>query len=237
MKAACGGDAHHKKERWNIDLNTDNTLVNQANQANQPEPSPHKALDAGADELGQSLNEMLAKVRIAGSVMESVSSELHQGTDELKEVSRKTEEATTKILDDSEKVVENHALMSERIASIKAALFDESLKAEENIKADFKALNALLDENKATMLNLVGTLSFQDPAGQQMRKVSSMLKVFQSRLLKMVVTFGENGEGFVPDPELKETLLSELEYSSGGTALDQDLVDRVLKECGFPERQ
>ena len=184
-------------------------------------------------EITKYLNEMLGKIQSAESVMESVSEELPLGTDQISEVTRNTEEATQKILDDTEKVGENHDLMSVQLESLKATLFDESLRSQEKVKADVKELCRLIEDNKQVMFNLVGTLSFQDPAGQQLRKVSHMLQTLQSRMLKMVITFGKKVRGDVVPKKKEEELLSELEYSSEGEAIDQDLVDSVLKGYGF----
>ncbi len=183
--------------------------------------------------LAHFLNEMISKIRTAGTVMESVSNEMNLGTDELTEVGRKTEEATEKILDDSEKVVENHTFMSDRINKIRTRILNEDSVVGEALAQDFEDLEHLLTENKSAMMDLVGTLSFQDPAGQQLRKVASMLKVFQSRILKMVVTFGQRDLESSSNEHNKKDLLDELEYSSDGKVLDQDLVDRVLKDYGF----
>ncbi len=225
IKEEHDGDEAHKAH-----LNMKKSSENHEN-ASKSLMGPDLYAEVG--ELALYLNKMVTKVRTAGSIMESVSSELHIGRDELQDVHRKTEEATTKILDDADKIVENHSLMSERIEDIQTALNHESPIEKENLEANLKHLTQLLDENKLTMMNLVGTLSFQDPAGQQLRKVNAMLKVFQSRLLKMVVTFGQNNPESDPGPEHKEALLSELEYSASGEKLDQQLVDRVLKEYGF----
>lgn len=185
-------------------------------------------------ELAQYLNGMVGKLNSAGSLMESLSSELPFGTDELAEVGRKTEEATQKILDDSDKVIDNHERMSVHLDSLKAALLGEPIQeVEGKIKADIEILCQLLAENKATMFNLVGTLSFQDPAGQQLRKVTHMLKMLQSRVLKMVVGFGQSAGGTPVEQHRQKELMTELEYSSDGEALEQDLVDSVLKEYGF----
>ncbi len=199
-------------------------------------PETHKTHDALYDEVGElakDLTGMVGKFHEAGSEMESVSAQLPFGTDELDEVSRKTEEATQKILDDSDKVIDNNDLMSERLSSLKATLFDESIDAHEQVKEDIKALCTLLEDNKKTMFNLVGTLSFQDPAGQQLRKVTNMLKTLQSRILKIVVNFGHTVGSVDVSENRQEEFLSELEYTSDGKALEQDLVDSVLKEYGF----
>lgn len=184
-------------------------------------------------ELAKDLNGMVGKFQAAGSEMESVSNELPFGTDELAEVGRKTEEATQKILDDADKVIDNNDLMSERLHSLKATLFDESIDAHDKVKGDIKALCELLDENKKTMFNLIGTLSFQDPAGQQLRKVTNMLKTLQARILKLIVNFGHTAGSSDVSEDRQEELLSELEYRSDGEAIEQDLVDSVLKEYGF----
>jgi len=193
----------------------------------------HAALYGEVGELAKDLNGMVGKFQAAGSMMESVSNELPFGTDELSEVGRKTEEATQKILDDADKVIDNNDLMSDRLHSLKATLFDETIEADSKVKEDIKALCELLDDNKKTMFNLVGTLSFQDPTGQQLRKVSNMLKALQSRILKIVVNFGHTAGASEVSEDRQEELLSELEYSSDGEALEQDLVDSVLKEYGF----
>lgn len=193
----------------------------------------HNALYDEVGELAKDLTGMVGKFHVAGSEMESVSNQLPFGTDELDEVGRKTEEATQKILDDSDKVIDNNDLMSERLSSLKSTLFDESIDAHEKVKEDIKALCTLLEENKKTMFNLVGTLSFQDPAGQQLRKVTNMLKTLQSRILKIVVNFGHTVGSVDVSEDRQEEFLSELEYSSDGKALEQDLVDSVLKEYGF----
>jgi len=198
-----------------------------------PAEEDNAALFGEVGELTKYLNEMVAKIQSAESVMESVSEELPLGTDQISEVTRKTEEATQKILDDTEKVSENHDLMTLQLESLKATLFDESLRSQEKIKADVKELCRLIEDNKQVMFNLVGTLSFQDPAGQQLRKVSHMLQSLQSRMLKMVITFGKKVRGDVVPEQQEEALLSELEYSSEGEAIDQDLVDSVLKGYGF----
>ncbi len=209
------------------------------NQITQPAPKApltdekHLDLYGEVGELAQCLNGIVGKLQSAGSMMESVSNQLPSGTDELLEVSRKTEEATQKILDDADVVIDNHDLMSARIESLNERLSSEALNGEIALKEDIAVLSGLLEENKKTMFHLVGTLSFQDPAGQQLRKVTAMLKSFQSRILKMVVTFGQQSSDARVDEDRQEELLSELEYSSDGEQLEQGLVDTVLKEYGF----
>lgn len=193
----------------------------------------HAALYGEVGELAKDLTGIVGRFQAAGSEMESVSNELPFGTDELDEVSRKTEEATQKILDDSDKVIDNNDLMSERLHSLKATLFDESIDEHDKVKEDIKALCELLEDNKKTMFSLVGTLSFQDPAGQQLRRVTMMLKSLQSRILKIVVNFGHTLGSVEVSEDRQEELLSELEYSKNGETLEQDLVDSVLKEYGF----
>lgn len=198
-----------------------------------PMEDENESLFGEVGEMAKYLNEMLGKIQSAESVMESVSEELPLGTDQISEVNRSTEEAMQKILDDTEKINENHEQMSTQLDSLKATLFDESLRAQEKVKADVKELCQLIEGNKEVMFNLVGTLSFQDPAGQKLRKVSQMLQALQSRMLKAVITFGKKVRGGAIPEKQEEELLSELEYSSEGEAVDQDLVDSVLKGYGF----
>lgn len=192
-----------------------------------------EALFGEVGDLAKHLNGIYAKINSAESFLEDASAQLPMGTGQLSEVTRKTEEATQQILDDTEKILGNHDLMGTRLESLKATLFDESLDGLMMIKEDIKALSALLEDNKQVMFNLVTTLSFQDPAGQEIKKVESMLQGLQSRLLKMIITFGEKVKGNEVSEDRGEALLTKLEDSNKDERLNQDLVDTVLKEYGF----
>ncbi|MBN4054178.1 protein phosphatase CheZ [Nitrospira defluvii] len=192
-----------------------------------------EALYGEVGDLAKYISTMTSGVDSAESFMEDASAALPKGSSELLEVTRATEEATQQILDDTEKIIVNHELMAAKLESLKATLFGETLSAANEVKEDITALNTLIKHNKDVMFNLVATLSFQDPAGQQIKKVDAMLRNLQSRLLKLVVTFGKQTKGNEVAEKKTEALLSELGDSIEGKKLDQDLVDSVLKEYGF----
>lgn len=185
-------------------------------------------------DLAKYISALTQKVTSAESLMEDAFNDLPRGTDQLSEVGRKTEEATQHILDDTERLIGNHELMSTKLESLKATLFDENLQNAMTIKEDISALGTLLKNSKDVMFNLVGTLSFQDPAGQEIKKVEAMLKALQSRLLKLVIAFGKGKKNPSLSEHEEKQILSQLESPSNkGERLNQELVDSVLKAYGF----
>jgi len=185
-------------------------------------------------DLAKYISAMSQKISSAETLIEDVYVELPRGSDQLLEVTRKTEEATQHILDDTEKMIGNHELMSTKLESLKATLFGETLQNTMAVKEDVAALSALFKNNKEVMFNLVGTLSFQDPAGQEIKKVDAMLQNLQSRLLKMVITFGKEKKKDGISDDRERELLSELgDTSKKEKRLSQELVDSVLRSYGF----
>ncbi|MBN4053228.1 protein phosphatase CheZ, partial [bacterium AH-315-L15] len=184
-------------------------------------------------DLAKYISSMSTKVVSAEDFLDDAQTALPMGSDQLTEATRATEAATQEILDDTEKIIGNHELMASRIESLKATLFGENLTAANEVKEDVIALNTLVKNNKDIMFNLVATLSFQDPAGQQIQKVNGMLRNLQSRLLKMVIVFGKQTRGEDLPVDRSEDFLTELADSKEAEKLNQDLVDNVLKEYGF----
>ncbi|MFQ5597159.1 MAG: protein phosphatase CheZ [Nitrospiria bacterium] len=198
----------------------------------------HEApLDPGLYEevgdLAKHLNTICSKIQTAQSFMKEASTELPLGTDQLSEVTRQTEAATQKILDDTEEILGNQDLIRDKLEGLRAALMKETLGSESKIKGDVQAIDFLLDNNKKAMLNLVSTLSFQDPAGQQIKKVEEMLQGLQSRLLKLVITLGERAKGNSDSEQTVEALLTKIRDTKKPERLNQRLIDSVLKTYGF----
>ena len=99
-------------------------------------------------------------------------------------------------------------------------LLEASKLAEMEGKMDQKAL-----------LDILTTLSFQDLVGQRIKKVVDILAEVQTRLLDLVVHFGERSVSKDADTGSAVVLLKELEQVK--TSIKQDVVDELLKQHGF----
>jgi len=184
-------------------------------------------------DLAKYLSGVCSKIQTAEDFMDDASCNLPMGTDQLSEVAKKQEEATQDILDDTDKIIEVDEKMEERLASLRATLFNEDLSAREEIREDVMALCQLVENNRKVMFSLTAKLSFQDSTGQQIQKVATMLNTLQSRLLKMVVTFGNKSD----NKQAKKVTIDRgdqlLEKLNDEDKMNQNLVDTVLSEFGF----
>jgi len=184
-------------------------------------------------DLAKYLSGVCSKIHTAEEFMDDAASDLPMGTDQLAEVAQKQEDATQEILDDTDKIIENDDQMEERLASLKAILFTENLDARDEIKEEVMALCQLVKANKNTMFSLTAKLSFQDSTGQQIKKVATMLNTLQSRLLKMVVTFGKKSDRKKKKKASEDRGDQLLEKLNSEEKMEQGLVDDVLAEFGF----
>ncbi len=184
-------------------------------------------------DLAKYLSGVCSKIQTAEDFMDDASSDIPMGTDQLAEVAQKQEEATQEILDDTDKIIENDDKMEERLASLRATLFSENLSARDEIKEDVMALCRLVEANKNVMFSLTAKLSFQDATGQQIKKVATMLTTLQSRLLKMVVTFGNKFDREKAKKVSVDRGDQLLEKLNNKDKMEQGLVDSVLAEFGF----
>ncbi len=201
--------------------------------ASAGESSVEEDLYGEVGDLAKYLSGVCSKIRSAEDFMDDAASDIPMGTDQLSEVTRKQEEATQDILDDTDKIIENDDQIEERLASLKATLFSENLNARDEIKEDVMALCRLVEINKNVMFSLMAKLSFQDATGQQIQKVASMLNTLQARLLKMVVTFGKKSDRKKAKKVTVDRGDQLLEKLNDEDTMNQNLVDTVLSEFGF----
>ena len=83
---------------------------------------------------------------------------------------------------------------------------------------------------KKDLMEIFTSLSFQDLTGQKLRKVLESLSVVESKLLELAINFDFNDSIKLRD---KKAMLNELkEVSNEPMKLNQDVVDKILKELG-----
>lgn len=91
-------------------------------------------------------------------------------------------------------------------------------------------LDKINAKSKQDMMDIFTNMSFQDLTGQKLKKVIGSLAVVESKLLELALNFGFNGDA-IKTAGQKE-LLNELKGAKTSMPIDQDVVDRIMKELG-----
>lgn len=182
-------------------------------------------------ELAKDLNNILMRQEDVKSQVKAASEDLPLLSNQLLDVNRFTEEETHKILEHTEKVLDNHGLITARLREMKGIMSAEVLNRAE-IEKKLGEMTGLVDENNKVLMNILTGLSFQDLAGQRMKRMDVILQDLQSSILKLVVTYGLEKRTEDHGVSKKRELLNELQ-SSTGVKLAQGEVNDILKEFGF----
>jgi chemotaxis protein CheZ len=181
--------------------------------------------------LAKDLNNMLMRQEDVESQVKAASEDLPLLSNQLLDVNRFTEEETHKILEYTEKVLDNHALIAARLRETKIMLSGEPLDRP-GLEKKLGEMTGLVKENNKVLMDILTGLSFQDLAGQRMKRMDVILQDLQSRILRLVVTYGMEKRNEDKCVSKKRELLNELQ-SSTGVKLAQGEVNDILKEYGF----
>jgi len=183
-------------------------------------------------ELAKYLNEMFRTVQSAESDIQEVSAQLPFERGELSDLTQFTEKATHQILAYAEKAIENQRLLTPSMEFLKTMADSGSVdpvKTREHVDR----IASLLGDNKKILIDIVYSLGFQDLTAQRLWKIERAMQEVQSRILKLIVTFGVKVDGNAVAADKQKAMLTELSDSSKTDCLEQGLVDDILKEFGF----
>ncbi len=94
----------------------------------------------------------------------------------------------------------------------------------------FGKLEGINSAMKKGLMEIFSSLSFQDLTGQKLKKVVEGLSIVESKLLELAINFDFNDTIKLRD---KKAMLNELkEVANEPMKLNQDVVDKILKELG-----
>lgn len=181
--------------------------------------------------LAKYLAKMMKTIEAIEQPMHASASELPKAADQLSDLTRLTEEATHRILGYTEEVMANHETMAAELASAKAAC-GNAFPTGGALERCLATLESRIRANRKLLTDLLTSLEFQDLAGQRLKKVAAGIQEVQSRILRLLIVFGFKDGGGASDAGRQEALLAKLDASTK-TALNQQVVDDILKEFGF----
>lgn len=176
-------------------------------------------------ELARYINMTFKKLQTLEPNIKLSSEKIPLAASQLSDITRATEEATNRIMELTEKVLDNHDLISSGIERVKCSNRLD--------KSNIGELDKLVSNNKESLIEIITCLSFQDLTGQKINKIMEMMREVESRILELIVTFGlkANSEKGNMD-EVTSPILNELKKPVSDD-LKQDLVDDMLKKFGF----
>lgn len=206
-------------------------MNNQTQQKTQlDEPGDSVGLYDAIGRLAKDMNDMLMKQQDIESSVKTASEDIPFVTGQLSDLNRFTEEETHKILEFTETVLNNHDLLSAKLKSLET---DIHFPDRSSFGDRLSEMNGLVKENKKVLMDILTGLSFQDLAGQRLKRMDVVLQELQARILKLVVAYGMEKRGEDMAVSKQRALLNELESSTGVKKMEQNQVNDILKEFGF----
>ncbi len=186
--------------------------------------------------LGKYLQAISKKLQLAGTEIETASSQIPCGADQLNGVTRFTEEEVHRVLGIVEKVIESRDALAAQWETLKTDLPGEIFQRP-RLKREAEEIGARLRSEKKLLMDLLTALSFQDVAAQWLRKISSDMTGVQSRIRRLNQSLNEKGteggSGTFPG-ERRERMPSKAgTLFSDSRKIAQADVDKLLKEHGL----
>ncbi|MEE8575372.1 MAG: protein phosphatase CheZ [Thermodesulfobacteriota bacterium] len=152
------------------------------------------------------------------------SESLPQTSGHLGDIDKTLADAADILLQITERAIDDNEKSSTLLSNIQ----DKVGSGDSVAASSINELISMNTESKGQLMEVLANLSFQDLAGQKIKKVNTLIEEVETRILKILVVLGYTRGG---DAVKKEEILSELEGSGG--KLNQNLVDDILKDFGL----
>lgn len=104
-----------------------------------------------------------------------------------------------------------------------------ALDTESVARITIDELRTINKKNRENLMDVFSNLSFQDLAGQKIKKMRKLIEDMEARLLEVLIIFGHHKDKV--DETKRDEMLKGLK--EGGGAIKQDLVDDIMKNLGL----
>lgn len=179
-------------------------------------------------ELAASINQTLHNLQHLDPTVKGSSREIPKVAKHLAEIIQTTEEATNRVLEETEHLVEEQARVEQGLS--RAAEMLRHLPGAPRLSECLKGLEDLKEiqrRSQGRAMDIMSAMEFQDLTTQKIQKLIGLVAEVEERLLRLLLLFRIEeaaGEGGAPDPILKSCAQSE------PVLCDQELVDQLLRE-------
>jgi len=161
--------------------------------------------------------------------LDSIETTVKIGTEKFPEASNQLSAVTGDLENAANKImntVEEHMADQDRAGALLKSLVEWSSNPASDpgkgaeIAKELAAINA---KGKESMMELFALMSFQDLTGQKLKKVIGSLDVVEKKLVEIALSFGIDEAGLNSSTEPRP---------AGKMVINQDVVDKLLKELG-----
>ena len=142
----------------------------------------------------------------------------------LGDIDKTLSEAADTLFTLTEKAIDDNKRSSELVAKL-----EESLRGTNHGSSELIGrLSAINDESRGDLMDVFTALSFQDLAGQKIKKITDLISGVEVKILQVLVALGYDKD----DKACRQDeVLTALKESSG--PIEQDMVDDILKNFGL----
>lgn len=186
-------------------------------------------------QLARFVNDSMREHQTMEVRLASTTERLPDAAEQLLDINKGMEEGTHKVMGLAELLLDRHDELEKYLGALTPeALGEESALIPEAVDP----ARACVEKNKEVIMELLTSLSFQDLMGQRLKRIFTVFREVEARLLELVVEFGGSSTGVVQDEsengkKSRDVILQELEWSKREDIVDQALADDILAQFGF----
>lgn len=188
------------------------------------------------DEIGQLayyINQTIQNLQQLDPTVKGSSRQIPKASSELYEVVRTTEAATLKVLDETEKILEEQELAAKEIDCLRHLTGNHSTGGG-SMKEFFAALDHMAALNRSTLdraMAIINAMEFQDLTTQRIKFTLGLMEEVSRRLVSLLFLF-KLQESSPNDPAVTRELeiIDQLQQDDHPFSSKQALVDQLLAE-------
>ncbi len=152
-----------------------------------------------------------------------------QASNDLSTVTGDLEQAANRIMSILEGLMRDQEKVQSLLKVLTEWLQDSAIRNSDEGIGLINVIGSINSRMKDELMEILTNLSFHDLSGQKLKKVMSTLADIEKRLLELALTFGLQVDR--NDPQ-KDMMLKELKDTPSSVTLNQDVVDKILKDLG-----
>lgn len=178
--------------------------------------------DGALAELAAYIEKIRRNMLVIDPNIRESSVRMPEASNHLMDINKTLLDAAERLMSITEKVMENHEKTSNSLDGL--VRWIEKLPQNGEGMANVEDLLAINKETRSYLTEILTNLSFQDLAGQKIKKMNKIIEEVEAKILEMLIVFGrkEKIDGVKRDQMLKG-------LKDGDGALRQNVVDDILK--------
>ncbi len=178
-------------------------------------------------ELARYINCTLQNLQKLDPTVEETRREIPKVAVHLREIIEATEEATNRVLEQAERLLDDHAQIDHRLqeASVEVARLNGTVSTD--LSERLTAVHAIQRGCQERAMDIMSAMEFQDLTTQKIQKLISLVAQVEARLLQLLVIFRieDAADAGQPADAVVQTCASD-----AAALCNQDLVDALLNE-------